>query len=59
MLFLGAGASHAFGIGQLQDFTIRVNSIFADQGYSELLDHIHQTLVNANRTSQFFSAKVK
>jgi hypothetical protein len=54
MLFLGAGASHAFGIGQLQDFTTQVNRIFADHGYSRLIDHIHQTLVNANRDSQFF-----
>jgi hypothetical protein len=30
MLFLGAGALHAFGIGQLHDFTTKVNCIFAD-----------------------------
>lgn len=30
MLFLGADASHAFGIGQLQDFITKVNCIFAD-----------------------------
>lgn len=54
MLFLGTGASHAFGVGQLQDFTTQVNQIFADRGYNRLIYHIHQTLVNANRDSQFF-----
>lgn len=41
MLFLGAGASNAFGIGQLRDFTPKVDDILDSIGYSDLRKHIH------------------
>jgi len=48
LLFLGAGASHAFGIGQLQDFTMGVENVLAELGYRDLLDHIRRTVLSAN-----------
>jgi hypothetical protein len=41
MLFLGAGASNSFGIGQLRDFTPKVDDILDSIGYSDLRKHIH------------------
>ena len=55
MLFLGAGASHAFGIGQLQDFTMGVENVLAELGYRDLLDHIRRTVLSANQDYQYFS----
>jgi hypothetical protein len=42
MLFLGAGASNAFGVGQLQDLTRTVNDIFRGIGYSNIIEQLKQ-----------------
>jgi len=55
MLFLGAGASHVFGIDQLQDFSSAVNNIIIELGYENLRNHIYQTLLDANENSEFFA----
>jgi predicted DNA-binding protein YlxM (UPF0122 family) len=55
LLFLGACASHAFGIGQLQDFTMGVENVLAELGYRDLLDHIRRTVLSANQDYQYFS----
>jgi hypothetical protein len=54
MLFLGAGASNAFGIGQLRDFTPKVDEILDSSGYSDLRKHIHVILREANKDSAYF-----
>ena len=59
MLFLGAGASNAFGIGQLRDFTSKVNGILDSSGYSDLRKHINTTLRKANENSEYFFDEMK
>jgi hypothetical protein len=51
---VGAGASKAVGIGDLKDLTDKVNTKIRNRGYGELLDHIENTLKNANMDSKFF-----
>lgn len=45
MLFLGAGASKAFGIGDLADVTVTATNIIRNRGFGGLLDHIYDTLI--------------
>ena len=44
MLFLGAGASKAVGVGDLKDITKRIVTKFTNAGYGELVQHILDTL---------------
>lgn len=59
MLFLGAGASNAFGVGDLTDWTRKVNDKLTEKGYSHITRHIVETLSNANNRmnarSRFFA----
>jgi hypothetical protein len=48
MLFLGAGASNAFGIGDLTDWTRRVDAKLIKLGYNCIKKHILRTLTRAN-----------
>jgi hypothetical protein len=54
MLFLGAGASKPFDIGDLSDLTKGVNKIFRNAGYSDLLEHINNTFQLDNDYSTYF-----
>lgn len=47
MLFLGAGASKAVKIGDLNDITERIVTRLTDAGYGELVQHIIDTLNNS------------
>ena len=49
MLFLVAGASNAFGIGQLGDFTPKVDDILDSSGYSD-----SRNIFMANKDSAYF-----
>ena len=61
MLFLGAGASSAFGIGDLADWTRKVddNNKLNRLGYGQIKKHIVETLSRANNRmdagSRFFA----
>ncbi len=53
LLFLGAGASKAFGIGDLSDLTTITTQIIRDMGYGDLLAHIYDTLIGNPNDRRF------
>jgi excinuclease UvrABC nuclease subunit len=55
LLFLGAGASKAVGIGDLQDLTAKVTDKLINKGYGDILEHTIETLKTANQESIFFN----
>jgi hypothetical protein len=55
LLFLGAGASKAVGIGDLKELTVKVNKELCKQGYGKVLKDIVQVLCRANTERQFFN----
>ena len=44
MLFLGAGASKAVGIGHIQDLTQRIKERLSNSEYREIWEHIETVL---------------
>jgi hypothetical protein len=54
MLFLGAGASKAVGIDDLQDLTNKIKVQLEKKGYKSLIQHVTDTLENANQNNRFF-----
>lgn len=57
MLFLGAGASKAVGIGDLHDLTNKIKVQLEKKGYKSLIQHVTDTLTNANQNNRFFEQK--
>jgi hypothetical protein len=60
MLFLGAGASSAFGIGDLTDWTKKVDNELDKSDYGPVKKHIVETLSRANSRmvdSRFFESE--
>jgi hypothetical protein len=55
MLFLGAGASKAVGIGDLKDLTDEIMVRLKKEGYEDLIQDITETLEKANRDNRFFN----
>jgi hypothetical protein len=55
MLFLGAGASKAVGIGDLKDLTDEIMVRLKKEGYDDLIQHITEMLEKANRDNRFFN----
>jgi hypothetical protein len=56
MLFLGAGASKPFGIGDLSDLTKGVYRILKNDGYLEFLENINNTFqVNKDYSTYFLN----
>ena len=56
MLFLGAGASKAVGIGDLRDLTDKVDRKLKDEGYETILRNIEDILTKANKRNRFFKS---
>jgi hypothetical protein len=54
MLFLGAGASNAVGIGQLSDLTRKVISKLNSKGYSEQIAEIMETIKKKNENCIYY-----
>jgi hypothetical protein len=55
LLFLGAGSSKPFGIGELKDITAKVKEVLIEHGYVDVLINIHETLKEANVGSTYFA----
>jgi SIR2-like protein len=55
LLFLGAGASKPFGIGELKDITAKVEKAIIEKGYADILRNIHETLIEGNDDSTYFA----
>jgi hypothetical protein len=55
LLFLGAGASKAVGIGDLQDLSEKVNKELSSNGYGHVLTEIIDVLYRANKKRHFFN----
>ena len=55
MLFLGAGASKAVGIGHIQDLTQRIKERLSNSEYREIWEHIETVLESANTNNRFFN----
>jgi hypothetical protein len=55
LLFLGAGASKAVGIGALEDLSRKVNKELARRGYGDVLNHVCDVLHKANKKGKFFN----
>jgi hypothetical protein len=55
MLFLGAGASKAVGIDDLENLTRRIKQRLGEQGYGDLIKHIVNVLEDANLDHRFFN----
>lgn len=55
LLFLGAGASKAVGIGDLEDLSRKVNKELARRGYGDVLNHVCDVLHKANKKGEFFN----
>jgi phage replication-related protein YjqB (UPF0714/DUF867 family) len=55
MLFLGAGASKAVGIGDLKDLTDAIMVRLKKVGYEDLIQDITETLKKANLHNRFFN----
>jgi hypothetical protein len=55
MLFLGAGASKAVGIDDLENLTTRIKQTLEEQGYGDHIQHIIRVLEEANRHQRFFN----
>jgi hypothetical protein len=54
VLFLGAGASKAVGIGDLRELTEYVNRKLIQEGYENILRNIEDVLTKANKRNRFF-----
>lgn len=55
MLFLGAGASKAVGIGDLKDLTDEIMVRLKKEGYEDLIQDITETLKKANLDNRYFN----
>ncbi len=55
MLFLGAGASKAVGIGDLQELTKHIMTRLQKEGYEDLIKHVKATLKKANLRNRYFN----
>jgi hypothetical protein len=55
LLFLGAGASKAVGIGDLEDLSKKVNKELETEGYGDVLNNIINVLDRANKEGQFLN----
>jgi hypothetical protein len=55
LLFLGAGASKAVGIGDLKELTVKVKKELCKKGYGKVLKDINHVLCRANSKRQFFN----
>lgn len=55
MLFLGAGASKAIGLGDLRDLTVKVRKELDKRGYENMFGKITRRLESADRKHRFFN----
>lgn len=55
MLFLGAGASKAVGLSDLQDLTLRVKKKLEEKGYENVFEDVIGILEKTNQNYQFFN----
>lgn len=55
MLFLGAGASKAVGIDDLENLTRRIKQRLGEREYGDRIKHIVSVLEDANRVHRFFN----
>ncbi len=56
MLFLGAGASRAVGIGHIQDLTQKIKERISKSDYGEIWKHIETILDSSNTNNRFFNS---
>lgn len=55
MLFVGAGASKAMGLGDLQDLTVKVRKELGKRGYENIFEKITRRLESTDLKDQFFN----
>ena len=55
MLFLGAGASKAVDIGDIQDLTQQIRNRLSNSDFGGIWEHIEAILESANTNNRFFN----